>query len=265
MFKYLITIAYNGTHFHGWQIQPNATTVQETLENALGIILRNKISLIGAGRTDTGVHAAFFTAHFTTDTQIDKPQKIIKAANQIMKKNIVIFDLFEVNDNFNSRFDAISRTYKYFIAKYKNPFVEDYFCLIKYNLNINLMNQAAKILTNYSNFKSFEKAHSNNKTSICKITKAQWHEQKNTLIFTITANRFLRNMVRSIVGTMIDIGQQKITIKRFKEIIELKDRTKAGKSAEAKALFLTDIQYSNEINAKLLNSKILAKSALINL
>lgn len=248
MNRYILALAFKGTNFHGWQIQPNARSVQEELMNSLTIILKEKINLIGAGRTDTGVHASFYVAHFDIKQKIENKDKFLSNLNGILDKHIAIYDLLEIDNNFNSRFDALSRTYKYYINKRKEPFQTQYSYYFKYQLNIDLMNQACEILKEYEDFKSFEKLHSDTKTSICKIYDAKWTETQNQLIFTIKADRFLRNMVRSIVGTMIDIGREKLNLDEFSKVIEAKERQKAGASAKAHGLFLVDIEYPEPLN-----------------
>lgn len=260
MLRYLIALAYNGKNYHGWQIQPNAITVQEVLQVALSTILRQKISVTGAGRTDSGVHASFFVAHFDFETKIENVQKLVKKLNGFLKKDIAIYDIFEVHSEFNSRFDAVSRTYNYNISKFKNPFLNDFSFQYNIDLDIKKMNQAAKILFDYEDFKSFEKLHSDNKTSRCAIYEAEWIENHNQLIFRIKADRFLRNMVRSIVGTMIDIGRGKITVNDFRAIIESRNRSNAGTSADASGLFLVDIQYPEIINQKLKIARLKVKT-----
>ena len=248
MNRYIIALAYKGTNFHGWQIQPNAKTIQEEIKIALKTLLRHKICLYGAGRTDSGVHSAFYIAHFDTKEKIENKSKFIASLNGILNNEIVIFDLLDADKSFNSRFDAISRTYKYYINNTKTPFFFDYSLYFRYKLDIDKMNKACTILKKYDDFKSFEKLHSDAKTSICKISEAIWTEKENQLIFTIKADRFLRNMVRSIVGTMIDIGRRKLTLDKFEAIIKAKERQKAGASAKAQGLFLTDIQYPEPLN-----------------
>ncbi|MBN2894054.1 MAG: tRNA pseudouridine(38-40) synthase TruA [Bacteroidales bacterium] len=251
MYKYLIALAYNGKNFHGWQIQPNAKTIQEDLQTALSVILRQKICITGAGRTDTGVHATFYIADFDSNFEITDTEKLTKNLNGYLSKDIVIYKIFEIENNFNSRFQALYRTYNYFIAKQKTPFYSDFSLFFPHKLNVEKMNEACKILFDYKNFKSFEKLHSDNKTSNCVIFKAEWKETGNFLVFEIKADRFLRNMVRSIVGTMLDVGQSKISIEDFKAIIEAQNRSAAGVSVLPNGLFLTDIQYPQPINDKL--------------
>ena len=248
MTRYFIFLTFEGTNYHGWQMQPNAITVQQTLENALILILGEKISLTGAGRTDTGVHAAIFCAHFDSyRDNIDSDKKLIFRLNNFLPDDIAIKSIKRVIPEANARFSAISRTYQYCIQKTKNPFKQQWSWHINYPLNVSLMNTACDILKKYTDFTSFSRLHSDAKTNICNISSAEWIENENEIIFSITANRFLRNMVRSIVGTMVDLGLGKISIEDFKKIIEDKDRCKAGKSAPAKGLFLTGINYPENI------------------
>ena len=240
--RYFIELAYKGTHFHGWQIQPDAISVQEVLEKALSTKLQDKIALTGAGRTDTGVHASFFIAHFDTNKAFDT-DKLLYGLNHLVGKDISIRKLYEVLENAHARFDAISRTYQYRISLTKNPFLQETTSLYSKKLDINLMNEACKALFNYIDFTSFSKVHTDTKTNNCTITEAYWEQKEDLLVFTITADRFLRNMVRAIVGTLIEVGINKITISDFKKIIEAKNRSNAGSSVPPEGLFLTDIIY----------------------
>ncbi len=243
--RYFIQISYKGTNFHGWQSQENAITIQKILTEVMSLKLQEDIELMGAGRTDTGVHASYYIAHFDTTLQnLDKDEKKKGAINNFLPVDIAVQKIIKVDNNAHARFDAISRTYKYYISLEKNPFISEESVLIKEKLNVENMNLASKALLEYTDFESFCKLHSDNKTSICKIVEAKWYKKNNTLIFEITADRFLRNMVRAIVGTMLDVGREKITIEQFKNIIEKKDRSAAGTSAKAKGLFLTNIEYS---------------------
>jgi len=241
-------LSFEGTNYHGWQIQPAVLTVQQTLENALSLILDEKITSIGAGRTDAGVHAAIFCVHFDSHrSDIDLDKRLIFRLNNFLPADISIKSIRKVIPDANARFSAISRTYKYYIQKTKDPFKQLWSWHINYPLNVLLMNAACDILKKYSDFTSFSRLHSDAKNNICNISSAKWIEDDNEIIFSITSNRFLRNMVRAIVGTMVDIGYGKISIEDFKKIIEYKDRCKAGKSAPAKGLFLTDINYHENI------------------
>lgn len=246
--RYFLFLSYRGTNFHGWQIQPTALTVQKTLDTALSLILNEEITTTGAGRTDAGVHALTFCAHFdSTNSDLSSDKKLIFRLNRILPKDIAIISVRKVIADANARFSAISRTYKYYISKEKDPFSESLSWLIHRNLNIERMNQACKTLAQHNDFTSFSKLHSDTKTNLCRIYNASWSSNEESLVFLIRADRFLRNMVRAIVGTMVDIGIEKLSVSEFEDIILAKDRCKAGKSAPAQGLFLTEIEYPDEI------------------
>lgn len=246
--RYFMFLSFEGTNYHGWQIQPGATTVQQTVEHAIGLILGEKISVTGAGRTDAGVHAAMYCIHFDSRRDdIDRDKKLIYRLNSFLPKDIAVKSVMKVISGASARFSATSRTYKYFILKTKDPFCERWGWHINHCLDIPLMNAACGILKEYTDFTSFSKLHSDAKTNNCNITSAQWTEAGEQIIFTITSNRFLRNMVRAITGTMVDLGLGKTDIDVFKTIIESKDRCKAGRSAPARGLFLTGIEYPGDI------------------
>ena len=241
--RYFIHLAYHGTAYHGWQIQPNAASVQETLNKAFSVLLQSEMNLMGAGRTDTGVHAREMYAHFDTDTTFDIPTLVHKL-NSFLPKDIVIYDIIPVHDDAHTRFDAKKRTYEYHIHQFKNPFLDELSWCFHQTLDINLMNQAAQILQNYTDFECFSKVNTDVNTFDCTIFEAHWKRgENNQLVFTISANRFLRNMVRSIVGTLINVGLHKITLDDFTKIIESKSREKAGFSVPAHGLYLTKIEY----------------------
>lgn len=241
--RYFIHLAYNGTPYHGWQIQPNATSVQETLNKAFSVLLQSEINLMGAGRTDTGVHAKEMYAHFDFEASIDIPNLVHKL-NSFLPKDIVIHDIISVHDDAHTRFDATKRTYEYHIHQFKNPFLDELSWYFHQPLDINLMNEAAKLLFNYTDFECFSKVNTDVNTFDCTIFEAHWKRGENDqLVFTISANRFLRNMVRSIVGTLVNVGLHKITIEDFVQIIESKSRDKAGFSVPAHGLYLTQITY----------------------
>lgn len=246
--RYFIQLNYKGTNFHGWQIQPNAISVQEVLNKAFSTILREEIEVTGAGRTDTGVHAINYVAHFDSEKDnLDKDGKFIFKLNSILPKDVAIESVRKVKNEAHARFDATNRTYHYFIHQSKDPFSLETSTFIPYELDINKMNKAAKLLLNYVDFTSFSKLHTDVKTNNCNVKEAIWTRDKNKLKFTITADRFLRNMVRAIVGTLLEIGKGKITINEFQEIVESKDRSNAGTSAPAQGLFLTQIDYPDNI------------------
>ncbi|MDR0660705.1 MAG: tRNA pseudouridine(38-40) synthase TruA [Prevotellaceae bacterium] len=248
--RYFIQLSYNGAAYHGWQVQENANSVQAELNKALFTYLREPIETIGAGRTDTGVHAKFYLAHFDSmNKELDSniPHLLYKL-NCLLPEDISVFGLKKMHSDAHARFDATARTYKYYICKTKNPFFNEFAYSLYIPLDINAMNKAAQLLFGYTDFTSFSKLHTDVKTNNCKITFAEWTEEAdNTLVFTITADRFLRNMVRAIVGSLLDVGKGKISIEEFRKIIEQKDRGKTGMSAPAKGLFLTNISYPYDI------------------
>ncbi|MFB9076537.1 tRNA pseudouridine(38-40) synthase TruA [Flavobacterium procerum] len=240
--RYFIRFAYNGTPYHGWQIQPNASSVQETLNKAFSVLLNETISIMGAGRTDTGVHASEMFGHFDTEKNIDV-LNLVHKLNSYLPKDIAIFDIIPVHDDAHCRFDASKRTYEYHINTVKNPFLQELSWYVSQKLDVALMNEAAQLLLKHTDFQCFSKVNTDVNTFDCTIFEAFWKEENNKLIFTISANRFLRNMVRSIVGTLINIGLHKITLEDFENIIASKNREKAGFSVPAHGLYLTDIYY----------------------
>jgi tRNA pseudouridine38-40 synthase len=246
--RYFIFISYKGTSYHGWQVQPNGITVQKILDEALSVVLNEKISTTGSGRTDTGVHARIFCAHFDSkDGHLDTKKNLVYKLNRYLPKDISVTRIRKVKDDANARFSALSRTYKYYIAREKDPFSEGSSWFIHGDIDIEAMNRAAALLFRFTDFTSFSKLHSDVKTNNCRIIEAGWVQEGNSLVYTIRADRFLRNMVRAIVGTIADIGTGKKSLKEFEEIIKAKDRCKAGKSAPAQGLFLTDIEYPESI------------------
>ena len=246
--RYFIELSYNGKNYHGWQKQPDVISVQEVLEDSLSKLLRIKVEIVGAGRTDTGVHAKQIFAHFDFTKRIDL-QNLNNRLNAFLPDDITIQNIFLVNNNSHARFDAVKRSYQYQIWQGKNPFLIDFSWQIKTKkLDVEKMNKAASLLLNYTNFKCFSKSKTDVFTYDCNITEAKWIKNENLLTFHITANRFLRNMVRAIVGTLYEIGIGKITINDFIKIIESQDRTKAGISVPAQGLFLTKVTYPDSIN-----------------
>ncbi len=243
--RYCIEFSYHGKNYFGYQIQPREISVQETLEKALSTILREEIKTTGAGRTDTGVHAKKMFAHFDTEKKLDDdlPRKL----NSFLPADIAVKSVFFVKKDFHARFDAAFRTYEYFISLEKNPFTQDFSWQIRNrNLDLAKMNEACKILFQYEDFTSFAKLHTDNKTNFCKIYIAEWEQNETTLKFTISADRFLRNMVRAIVGTMVEIGTGKLQPEDLRKIIEQKNRNSAGISAPPQGLFLADVGYDDE-------------------
>ncbi len=246
MQRYFVKLSYKGTKYHGWQIQPNAITIQEVLQKAFSLILREDVVLIGAGRTDAGVHAINYIAHFEVISTINNAKQLIFKLNSFLDNDIVIQDIFPVSEDKHARFSAISRTYEYRIHQNKNPFLTETSLYISEKLNFDAMNDAAKILFTFKDFTSFSKLHTDTKTNFCKIQRAEWLKRNEENIFIITADRFLRNMVRAVTGTLLEIGKGKINTVDFMKIIESKDRSSAGVSVPAHALFLTEIRYPKE-------------------
>ncbi|OQA90844.1 MAG: tRNA pseudouridine synthase A [Bacteroidetes bacterium ADurb.Bin234] len=243
--RYFMHLAYNGFRYYGWQIQADQISVQAVISDAMKKIMKEDIALTGTGRTDTGVHARSFYAHFDTRQTFDEKdiKNLIHRLNSFLPNDIVIFNIFAVAANTHARFDAIERTYRYYISVNKNPFAIDTSYRIFFHPDIDLMNQACEELKRHRDFSSFSKSHTDTKTNNCIIIHAFWKQEKNLLVFEITANRFLRNMVRAITGTMLDLGKHKISLKDFRQIIIAKDRCKAGISVPAHALFLEKISY----------------------
>ncbi len=247
MQRYFIQISYDGTAYHGWQIQPNGISIQETVEKALSVVARETVALTGAGRTDAGVHATFYIAHFDTQNQQLDNDKIIHNLNCLLPADIAIQHIFRVHPEAHARFDAVSRTYKYYIVKTKDPFLRHYAAKEARVPNVDKMNEAASKLFNYEDFTSFSRLGTDVKTNNCKVGVAEWTDEGHRLVFTIRADRFLRNMVRAIVGTLLEVGFGKLTIEGFCKVIEAKDRCSAGASVPAKGLFLVDIGYPDGI------------------
>lgn len=244
--RYFIYLSYDGARYHGWQIQPNGISVQEVLSKALSTLLREPIEVTGAGRTDAGVNASLMVAHFDCQQAADNGQLAYRL-NKLLPPDIAIHKIQQVKDDAHARFSATSRTYHYYIITEKSPF-EPYAYRFPQPLDFDKMNEAAKTLFDYIDFTSFSKLHTDVKTNNCRIITARW-EQLSSIKwqFTITADRFLRNMVRAIVGTLLDVGRGVLTIEQFREIIEKKDRCSAGTSVPGNALFLADVTYPEEI------------------
>lgn len=242
MSRYFITFSYDGTAYHGWQIQPHSISVQEELQKALSTLLRQSIEVVGAGRTDTGVHARKMVAHFDFG-QLDCDQLVYKL-NKMLPKDIAVHKVEQVADDMHARFSAKSRTYHYFLHLSKDPFLRAYSWQMYGNLDFDLMNKAAMVLMEYRDFTSFSKVNTDTKTNDCTITEAHWDRVgDNQWRFTITANRFLRNMVRAIVGTLLEVGRGRMTIEQLRHVIEAKDRCRAGDSVPGNALFLVEVLY----------------------
>jgi tRNA pseudouridine38-40 synthase len=247
MSRFFIELSFNGSRYFGWQIQPGQPTVQEVLEKCLSAFLRTTVSVTGAGRTDTGVHASFFVAHFDAGQLPFGPEDMVYKLNRFLPEDISLHRLNPVLPEAHARFSALSRTYRYFISRKKDPFFAGTSCRYLLPLNLEKMNEAAALLQKHSDFTSFSKLHTDTKTNLCKVTEAFWEEKDHQLVFTITADRFLRNMVRAIVGTLLEVGKEKLSVEGFDEIILRKDRCEAGMSMPAKGLFLTGIAYPEGI------------------
>ncbi len=246
--RHFLKLSYSGAPFHGWQTQPNASSVQQTLEEALSVILRDEVAVTGAGRTDTGVHARVMYTHFDHDGPLPDRTRFLNGLNRLCGPHIAVSDVIDVHDDAHARFDATSRTYRYFVALEKSPFLAGCSWHSPSALDVAAMNKAASLLLTTEDFTSFAKLHSDAKTNICRVTRAEWSDWENDygvpgIMFTITADRFLRNMVRAVVGTLVDVGRGKLTVADFRDIIEKKDRCSAGTSMPPQALFLWDITY----------------------
>ncbi|MEO0505018.1 MAG: tRNA pseudouridine(38-40) synthase TruA [Bacteroidota bacterium] len=244
--RYFIRFSYFGKAYHGWQKQPNAITVQEVLEKALSTILRTDVEVVGAGRTDTGVHAKEMFAHFDL-SPLDNPEELMNSLNSLLPSDIAVQALEKVKPEAHARFDATQRTYEYWVVREKHPFFKDHAHSVRFPLDVKAMNEAAAILMEYDDFECFSKSHSDVKTFICDVRKAAWSEREELLVFTIAADRFLRNMVRAITGTLLEIGMGKRKVADMHQIIQSKNRSNAGVSVPAKGLYLTQVQYPNSI------------------
>lgn len=247
MQRYFIYLSYNGANYCGWQNQPNGISVQQKIEEALYILLRKPLSITGAGRTDAGVHARRMVAHFDWEKEIIELTFLMEKLNCLLPHDISIFKIAPVLPEAHARFDALSRTYKYYICKEKDPFIYPFYYRITSPLDFEKMNEAAAILPEYTDFTSFSKLHTDVMTNNCKILQAGWKQEETGWVFTIQADRFLRNMVRAIVGTLLEVGRGKLSLDGFRQVIESKNRGKAGTSVPGNALFLADIEYPQSI------------------
>lgn len=250
--RYFIELRYDGTEYCGWQRQPDMPTVQQCIEEALTKLLRTPIEIVGAGRTDTGVNASYYVAHFDCDTEFDIA-KVLYKLNMMLPKDIALFSITPVSAEAHARFDAKQREYRYYISTVKNPFRRHSAWLYYVPLDVDKMNLAAAQLLEYTDFTSFAKLNSNNKTNICHIMNANWSvEDAGVLCFTIRADRFLRNMVRSIVGTLVDVGRGRYSVEEFCQIVESKDLSRSSAGAPAQGLFLSDVVYDKDVFEKTL-------------
>lgn len=249
MKRYFITFSYDGTNYHGWQLQPTAASVQQELQRALSTILRRDVSITGAGRTDAGVHARMMVAHFDLDDgyegfDLSDLSQLAYKLNRLLPRDIAVSRVEQVDADLHARFSATSRTYHYYIHSCKDPFLRAYSCELHYPLDFTLMDRACQILMEYDDFGAFCKAHSDVKTTICHVSEARWVQTSDSSwYFRVTANRFLRNMVRAIVGTLIDVGRRRLSLDDFRKVIEGRRRTEAGDSMPANALFLESVTY----------------------
>lgn len=245
MDRYFIYLAYNGCNYCGWQNQPNGTAVQEEVEKALATLLRTSTPITGAGRTDAQVHARLMIAHF--EAKIEQPEELTKRLNRVLPKDIAVYQIAKVRPDAHARFDATSRQYSYHVTTQKDPFLHPFKYKVHGQLNVEMMNQCANVLFEYDDFTSFSKLHTDVKTNNCTIMQAHWVQNGEDYIFTIKANRFLRNMVRAIVGTLLEAGRGKLDENGMRRIIEAKDRCTAGFSVPGNALFLEEVEYPEDI------------------
>lgn len=245
--RYFIYLSFDGTNYHGWQIQPNAVTVQQCVNNALSTLLRAEIEVVGAGRTDAGVHAHCMVAHFDCLQSVDR-RWLSDKLNRLLPQDIVVQKVVPVISTAHARFNALSRTYHYWIYTQKNPFARHYATRVTYSLDFDKMNEASTYLQKVDDFTSFSKLHTDVKTNICKVYVARWMQVESDLwMFEIKANRFLRNMVRAVVGTLLEVGRGRLTLTDFENIIASKNRCAAGDSMPGNALSLVDIEYADEL------------------
>ena len=245
--RYFIELQYDGLAYCGWQRQPDQTTIQGVLEDALTKLLRCPTEVVGAGRTDTGVNASFYVAHFDTAEEIDCSHIAYKL-NAMLPQDIAIKRIYRVADDMHARFDAIEREYTYLLSPVKSPFRRHSAWICYYSLDVEKMNEAARVLLETDDFTTFAKLNSNNKTNICKVTHAKWVvEEDGTLRFTIRADRFLRNMVRAIVGTLVDVGRGRYTVEEFAEIVASRDLSRASSGAPPQGLFLSNVNYKGQM------------------
>lgn len=239
--RYFLEIAYNGSAFHGWQIQPNSLSVQQVMNECISTMLSHSVNCMGCGRTDAGVHARCFFLHFDTEKELDADFSF--RLNAFLPKEIKILHFYKNPEKIHARWDAISRSYEYLVAKGKNPFLSGLAATIYEILDIAKMNEACKTLSKYNDFKTFSKGHNQHEHYLCDLLEAYWSETEELYIFRITANRFVRSMVRMITGTMVEIGKGKISLDEFRSIIESKDRSRSGMAMPACGLYLTQVVY----------------------
>ncbi|QRX63921.1 tRNA pseudouridine(38-40) synthase TruA [Dysgonomonadaceae bacterium zrk40] len=245
--RFFITLSYNGSNYVGWQVQPNGTSVQQVLQESLSVILRHETVITGAGRTDAGVHARKMIAHFDWEGDSFGEADLVHKLNNFLPKDIAVQEIRPVIADAHARFSALSRTYSYHLTTRKDPFQHEMTYRVHFNPDLEKMNVLCEVLKEYDDFTSFSKLHTDVKTNICRITKAGWIKKEDHYIFTITADRFLRNMVRAIIGTLLEAGRGRLDERGFRRIIEARDRNVAGDSVPGHALFLEDVMYPDEI------------------
>ena len=244
--RYFLEIAYDGTRFHGWQVQPNALSVQEVLDDCLSKVLRQPVSSTGSGRTDTGVHASQQFVHFDAEQELD-PAQMVYRFNRLLPADIVAKNLYLVTDEAHARYDAFARTYHYHITLAKNPFKRYYATYLSRPVDVEKMNEAAAVMLRYEDFTTFSKVKGDTKHYNCAMYEAVWRQEGEDLLFTIRANRFLRGMVRLVVGTLLDVGRGKLTVQDFEQIIASQDRSKASGAAPSEGLYLARVEYPEHI------------------
>lgn len=246
--RYFVTLSYNGRNYVGWQIQPNGTSVQQVVQDALSVILRESVAVTGAGRTDAGVHARKMVAHFDWEGDLFLAGDLVHKLNNFLPKDVSIADIRAVKPDAHARFSALSRTYSYHVTTQKDPFLHELTHRIYFHPDLQRMNVLCDVLKEYRDFTSFSKVHTDVKTNLCRIESAQWKQTENhAYLFTITADRFLRNMVRAIVGTLLEAGRGRIDERGFRRIIEARNRSVAGDSAPGHALYLEEVVYPDDI------------------
>lgn len=241
--RYFLELSYSGKAYCGWQVQPGDPSVQQAVQQALSTLLRHETVVVGAGRTDTGVHASFYVAHFDAERAVDDPARFCYHLNAVLPDDIAVSALRRVRDDAHARFDAVQREYKYYVALRKDPFRRDTAFRYALPLDTERMNEAAALLVGCGDFTSFAKLHSNNKTNVCRVDRAQWDREGDLLVFTIAADRFLRNMVRALVGTLVDVGRGRYDVEEFRAIVESRDLSRASGGAPAEGLYLWDVAY----------------------
>jgi tRNA pseudouridine38-40 synthase len=241
--RYFLRLAFDGRPFHGWQAQPNAPTVQQRLEESLSVLLKSPVETMGCGRTDTGVHAAEFYAHFDPEYSVPDPDRFLRSLNALLPPEIAVYELIPVAPDAHARFDATSRTYEYRVTARKDPFLREHALFFPYPLDVERMNAAAALLLKQEDFACFTKTGGNSNGTHCRVTQAQWSQLEDRLVFTVTANRFLRNMVRAMVGTLLETGEGKCSLEQFESILSSGNRSDAGISVPAHGLSLVRVEY----------------------